>query len=130
MSHSSILGADRVPLQAKGRDSGALGPSDSSDTGSDVWGVSDQEEGEQPLGDLHTPYRPDTLHESMLSADSDEAGTGERATAIPGEWVREAGDISPDRVTSSFADVDADDEETLREYSQDAVIDESDDDEE
>jgi hypothetical protein len=41
MAHSSILGADRAPSQAQGRDLEALGPSDTSDSGSDVQGVLD-----------------------------------------------------------------------------------------
>ena len=39
MSHSSILGGDRAPQQAPGRDADTLGPSDSSDSGSDVQGA-------------------------------------------------------------------------------------------
>lgn len=103
MGHSSILGADHAPTQAAGRDSGALGPSDSSDSGSDISGEFNREESQQQLSDLHTPRPPggDTLHESELASDTDSSGTGERATAIEGENVREGGDIAPDRIVSA-----------------------------
>ena len=38
MAYSSILGADRAPVQPSGRDAELLGPSDSSDSGSDALG--------------------------------------------------------------------------------------------
>ena len=44
MSHSSILGGDRAPQQAPGRDAETLGPSDSSDSGSDVHGATANED--------------------------------------------------------------------------------------
>jgi hypothetical protein len=74
MAHSSILGADIAPTHPKGRGSDVLGPSDSSDTGSDAMGT-------------------DEIHD-----DSDAAGTGERGSVTPGEG-REGGDILPDRVS-------------------------------
>ncbi len=73
MAYSSILGADVAPTQPSGRDAEMLGPSDSSDSGSDAMGT-------------------DELH-----ADSDTAGTGERGAAA-GFDAREGGDILPDRV--------------------------------
>lgn len=74
MAHSSILGADIAPTHPSGRGSDVLGPSDSSDTGSDALGT-------------------DEVHE-----DSDAAGTGERGSGTPDD-TREGGDILPDRVT-------------------------------
>ncbi|SRR6185369_10135058 len=74
MGHSSILGADIAPTQPSGRASDLLGPSDSSDTGSDALGTNE------------------------LYGDSDAAGTGERGSATGGE-SREGGDILPDRLT-------------------------------
>ena len=41
MSYSSIYGADVAPTQPSGRDSRLLGPSDSSDTGSDAMGTNE-----------------------------------------------------------------------------------------
>jgi hypothetical protein len=74
MAHSSILGADIAPGLPSGRGSDVLGPSDSSDSGSDAAGT-------------------DEIHE-----DSDAAGTGARG-AVTGADAREGGDILPDRVT-------------------------------
>ncbi|MCM2252456.1 MAG: hypothetical protein NDJ19_08875 [Ramlibacter sp.] len=73
MAHSSILGADIAPGFPSGRDSDALGPSDSSDSGSDAAGT-------------------DEIHE-----DSDAAGTGARGS-VAGDDAREGADILPDRV--------------------------------
>jgi hypothetical protein len=73
MAYSSILGAEVAPTQPSGRDAEMLGPSDSSDSGSDALGT-------------------DELH-----ADSDSRGTGERGAGV-GADAREGGDILPDRV--------------------------------
>ena len=73
MSYSSILGADSAPRQPSGRDSELLGPSDNSDSGSDAQGTSE------------------------AHADSDAAGTGERASADAAD-APESADILPDRV--------------------------------
>jgi len=91
MARSSILGAERAATQASGRDSGALGPSDSSDSGSDVQGTLDLPD----LNDVRDEFG------GVLSgpnADSDSAGTGERGSALPEERVREGSDIAPDRI--------------------------------
>lgn len=101
MATSSILGADRAPSQAAGRDVEALGPSDSSDSGSDVQGELDL----APPTDLD-----DTVFGTVqpgLASDSDSAGTGERSAALPDEAGREAGDILPDRVQSISEDAAA-----------------------
>ena len=93
MSHSSILGGERAPQQASGRSADTLGPSDTSDSGSDIQGATrlktDTEEGE--LGGA-TPID--------LNSDSDASGTGERAEAVP-EGARDGADISPDRIARS-----------------------------
>ena len=75
MAYSSILGAEVAPTQPSGRDAELLGPSDSSDSGSDAMGT-------------------DELH-----ADSDSRGTGERGV-VAGSDAREGGDILPDRVVN------------------------------
>ncbi|MEO8525805.1 MAG: hypothetical protein ABI460_13865 [Caldimonas sp.] len=93
MSRSSILGGERAPQQAKGRSAETLGPSDTSDSGSDIQGASrlktDAEEGQ--LGGA-TPVDGDS--------DSDSMGTGERASAVPGGG-RDGADIGPDRIAGS-----------------------------
>ncbi len=93
MSRSSILGGDRAPQQARGRDAETLGPSDTSDSGSDIQGATrlktDAEEGE--MGGA-TPID--------IDSDSDSMGTGERAEAVP-EGARDGADIAPDRIARS-----------------------------
>lgn len=75
MAYSSILGADVAPTVPSGRDADLLGPSDSSDSGSDAMGT-------------------DESH-----SDSDSRGTGERGVVAGGD-AREGGDILPDRVVN------------------------------
>lgn len=75
MAYSSILGAETAPTQPSGRDAELLGPSDSSDSGSDAVGTAE------------------------VHADSDASGTGERGSVTPGEG-REGGDILPDRIVN------------------------------
>lgn len=76
MATSSILGGTRAPRRAAGNDSNALGPSDNSDSGSDVQGAYGSDE---------------------LASDSDAVGTGERATA-GGGMERPDADIMPDHI--------------------------------
>ena len=88
MSHSSILGGEKAPTQARGRDTDALGPSDSSDSGSDVQGEhSHLASDPQDAGALP----------AELDSDTDAAGTGERGAAF-GADVEEGADIRPDRI--------------------------------
>jgi hypothetical protein len=105
MARSSIYGADRAPTQAQGRDVEALGPSDTSDSGSDVQGELD----------LAAPTDLDNavfgVVQPGLESGSDAAGTGERGAALPDEEAREAADIMPDDIRS-LAD-EAEDAEDL-----------------
>lgn len=126
MSHSSILGGERAPQQARGRDAETLGPSDTSDSGSDIQGATrlktDAEEGE--LGGA-TPVSNDS--------DSDSMGTGERAEAVP-EGARDGADILPDRIASSKDALDSaesitGDDDSIEGLADDSSDDESDDDE-
>ena len=75
MAYSSILGADTAPVQPSGRSADLLGPSDSSDTGSDAVGTDEALD------------------------DSDAGGTGARG-AVAGSDGREGGDIMPDRIVN------------------------------
>ena len=91
MAHSSILGGERAPRQAAGRDTDALGPSDTSDSGSDIQGE---------IGLETPPPDADRLgaDHTIKSSDTDASGTGERASALPDELVRDGADISPDQL--------------------------------
>ncbi len=73
----------------RGHGTGALGPSDSSDSGSDVQGAA------QELGD------------AGLDSDTDRSGTGERSSAAPDSEMKDGADISPDHIEK----IDLDDEE-------------------
>jgi hypothetical protein len=96
MAQSPLLGREpSAPMpNIPGTDEAALGPSDISDTGSDVQGAS-------PL------LRPDLLNldndgsgvDIIGSSDSDSTGTGEGLDAT-GRRVEEGSDIAPDRVIS------------------------------
>ena len=69
-------------LLRQGHGTGALGPSDSSDSGSDVHGFG----AERQIGDAD------------LDSDSDRSGTGERMGATPDVELEAASDIAPDQV--------------------------------
>jgi len=103
MATSSILGADRAPAQADGRDVEVLGPSDTSDSGSDVQGELDLASPE----DLDRPLFGSS--QTGLSSDSDSGGTGERGAALTDEdAAREGNDILPDRVQNLAEDMQSD----------------------
>ncbi len=98
MTHSSFLGGERAALQPPGKDIGALGPSDSSDSGSDVQGErSLRGEGEHAdeLGSLVV----------NTANDSDASGTGERASAT-GRDLPDGADILPDHLTGPAGALD------------------------
>ncbi len=98
MTNSSFLGGERAARYASGRDVDALGPSDSSDSGSDVQG----EHSLQGEGD-----HADRLGSLIVGTgnNSDAAGTGERASAT-GQDQPDAADITPDRVIGISGDDD------------------------
>ena len=120
MSQSSILGGDRAPQQADGRSSDVLGPSDTSDSGSDIQGATrlktDTAEGE--MGGA-TPVETDS--------DSDSMGTGERAEAVP-EGARDGADIAPDKIARSKDALDAADVSLDTDDIDELALDDSDDD--
>lgn len=97
MTNSSTLGGERAPRYAVGKDVDALGPSDSSDSGSDVQGEHSLQ-GEGDHADELGPLVVDT------ASDSDSTGTGERASAT-GRDVPDGADIMPDQVVSPTGDL-------------------------
>jgi len=128
MAKSSILGGERATTQSIGRDADALGPSDSSDSGSDIQGQPELDFGDRDdrTGAAHADH----------GSDSDAAGTGERGSAL-GDEVEEGADISPDRIEAIGSDLSTDaDEDTVqdvhlrtRDIEADGVEDELEDDE-
>lgn len=110
---SSTLNPDEEPQQVvkeTAGTTGALGPSDSSDSGSDVAGAK-----RHPF-DVDTELDNHALEtgDSELGSDTDRAGTGERAAADGDSTLIADGDIEPDRIIESpdeseeFPDDDAD----------------------
>lgn len=98
MATSSILGGERAGSQAEGRDMERFGPSDSSDSGSDVQGELD----------LVAPEDPDQMvfgaTQPGLRSTTDAAGTGERGSALVDEEAREGSDLLPDQVQNLAGD--------------------------
>lgn len=91
MARSSILGGNHAPERASGTDTDALGPSNSSDSGSDV------------QGEREMATEPDNAGEwgSLIAdgdSDSDSFGTGERGAATG--HGRDNSDILPDRIVT------------------------------
>ena len=107
MGHSSLLGVDFAPVEPDGRDSFALGPGDTSDSGSDMAGIDELEEGD-PTVPIDVALRDDIPHR-LLSAEaltgaSDAAGTGERRSAGSDAGLKEGADIGVDHVFSLGGD--------------------------
>ncbi len=89
MATSSIVGGSQAPEEYSGKDLQALGPSDNSDSGSDVIGAYSDE---------------------ALASDTDSFGTGERASSGASDDLPDA-DIRPDhieRAPGAGADTDLD----------------------
>lgn len=105
---------DKRPETAKGHGTDALGPSGSSDSGSDLQGpglagdagllfdTGTTSDMERSRGAGHD------VGDANLDADTDEHGTGERATAGRDDDVGEARDIAPDRIVGSELPMPAD----------------------
>ena len=110
---SSIRGGSAAAPRAPGKNVDALGPSDSSDSGSDV-------RGESPM-----PTLPDNPAEwgalpVDLDSDSDASGTGERGAAT-GKAVPDGADILPDQAgAAEMVDTDADDADAEDELNVDS----------
>ncbi len=87
MADSTLdLTGEQTPVTSRGHGTGALGPSDTSDSGSDVVGgpgmdegLSDEQSREMPMTTRATAGRD--LGDENLSSDSDSSGTGERASS-------------------------------------------------
>lgn len=132
MARSPLYGVDSAPGQAAGRDSAALGPSDTTDSGSDVANLDylDDSDPSMPV-DRATGWDSEhatTTHESVgPGIDSDASGTGERRSATGDAGLREAADIEADRIIDPNAGLgdesDMDDRVSLEEFA-DASADE------
>jgi hypothetical protein len=103
MAGMSVLDPDNLPeppdrVLGRGHGTGALGPSDSSDSGSDIAGGN---------------VGPD-VGDTDLDSDSDAEGTGERAAAGRDTHARDGVDIDVDHIETISEEVlDEDDLEFL-----------------
>ena len=125
MTGNSTLDPDNFPEAPDrtlgiGHGTGALGPSDTSDSGSDLVGASGLA-GEDVLdfdtgttsdleaGSAGGTAGPD-VGDANLDSDSDSGGTGERAAAGRDSVVRDGADIDVDRI-EAIPDVPLDDDD-------------------
>lgn len=89
------------PVIGKGHGTAALGPSDSSDSGSDIHGPG-LFEGDA-TGALDPAGAGRDVGDANLDSDTDAGGTGERASAGRDTEVEAGSDIAPDRLIGSDA---------------------------
>ncbi|MGF6529285.1 hypothetical protein P3T20_000058 [Paraburkholderia sp. GAS206C] len=99
---SSTLNPDEEPqheVRETASSTGALGPSDSSDSGSDVAGA------KRHVFDVDSELDNHALEtgDAELRSDTDRHGTGERAAADGDATLSPDADIVPDRVDDPFA---------------------------
>ena len=104
-------------VRQTGHDNASLGPSDSSDSGSDMAGAKRHE------FDIDSELDNHALEagEAELSSDSDRAGTGERASADGDSTLDENDDIGVDRI------IGPDGEESAAGFADELVDDPADD---
>jgi len=116
MARSTLLQTGEQPADTtKGHGTAALGPSDTSDSGSDVVGGPglfddpgiglDTGTTEDPEGSSYRNAGQD-MGDTNLDSDSDSGGSGERETAGREPSVRDSNDIYPDHVEGLFSDDD------------------------
>ena len=94
----------RPEVRQTGHDNASLGPSDSSDSGSDVAGA------KRHAFDVDDELDNHALEtgEAELASDTDRFGTGERASADGDSTLEDNEDIEVDRVISAAGEEDAD----------------------
>lgn len=106
MAKRNLTGDDEVPARPPGHSTADLGPSDTSDSGSDIAGAPGMADDAGLGDDSGTTSDLDRGHDvgldlgdAGLDADSDAGGTGERMAAGRDASIVEGGDIAPDRIT-------------------------------
>lgn len=106
-----------LPVTDKGHGTGALGPSDTSDSGSDLQGPGIYEDDADTRLGLDTGTNADISHgpgagrdvgDANLDSDSDAGGTGERASAGRDTDAEAGSDIAPDRLIGAEAPMPTD----------------------
>lgn len=105
MAGGSSLDPDNLPVGSdrvlgRGHGTGALGPSDSSDTGSDVTGAPGLGQAEAGGGDSAAGTAGPDIGDANLDSDTDAGGTGERAAAGRDSVEADGADIDVDHIES------------------------------
>lgn len=117
MARSSIQGTSPAPAEPKGRDTATLGPGDSSDSGSDMMGIADNDGGDPNVPTdvaSRDEQRPGQLSPDALASPSDAAGTGESRSAGADAGKQDGWDIGVDHVvTPGGQDADTDEDPDL-----------------
>lgn len=112
MGTSPLLGTDRVPERPEGTGTDRLGPSDTSDSGSDIVGADgavDTDELGLSAEDVRRKRGAGAdIGDANIDSNSDSAGTGERAEAGRDTLRREAPDIAPDHIEGDIEEEDLD----------------------
>jgi hypothetical protein len=108
MASTLLGGRGRDRVTDKGHGTGALGPSDTTDSASDITGGPGLVEGDMIGLDRGTNEDPDVrrmagsagadIGDAELDSDSDSVGTGEHVTAGRDPQTRADNDIRPDHV--------------------------------
>jgi hypothetical protein len=93
----------RPVVRKTGHDNASLGPSDSSDSGSDSTGAKRHDFDKEDELDNHALE----TGEAELSSDSDRTGTGERASADGDSTLEQNEDIDVDRVIGATGEEEA-----------------------
>ncbi len=111
MSSTLDGGRENDRVLTKGHGTGALGPSDTSDSGSDITGGPGTIEGDVIGLDRGTNEDTDAsgnagadLGDANLESDSDSVGTGQHMTAGRDPHMRADNDRLPDRVEQMIPD--------------------------
>lgn len=104
MSGNSTLDPDNIPglpdrSLGRGHDIGSLGPSDTSDSGSDMKRTVSRRGKQVPSRDADTEDLNDLRGISVANeSDTDSQGTGERASVDPDEESSDGADIEVDHI--------------------------------
>lgn len=110
MGHNALLGIDHAPTRGAQGDADSLGPSDSSDSGSDMAGLDatlDRGDPTEPVDVALETDVPRTWSSSGTATDA--SGTGESRAAAGDAGDMEGADIGVDRVIDPLADHDDED---------------------
>ncbi|MBL8303317.1 MAG: hypothetical protein JNM26_11160 [Ideonella sp.] len=114
MGHNALLGIDHAPTHGAHRDADSLGPSDSSDSGSDVAGLEATLDRGDPAEPVDVALQTDVPRTWASSGDAagaatDASGTGEGRAAAGDAGAVEGADIGVDRIIDPLADHDDED---------------------